>query len=692
MATDRFLSRDISWLFFNDRILSEAADPSVPVLERIKFLAIFSSNLDEFYRVRIPLMLARQQLEKLPQVELPALNASAETEFLVSRQIIRSQQEHYGRLLREQLVPELAKLATRWLYDEPIPDSIGRETEDHFFSDIAPFLQPVVVASAADFFPVSNKLYLLVNFDQSAARSPVVVNIPTDERPRFLALKKDNLDYIVFTDDIIRSKLPLLFPGAAISSCYSFKITRDADLNLEDELLETLAEDIERLLATRDGGLASRLLYEAGMPLRDLQFLAGVCRLPLAAAVEGGRYHNLKDLMGLPVAGRAGRYPPRPSLLPELTRLQQSLFDVISAGDIMLHPPYHSYQPAIRFFSEAAIDPSVKEIFVTLYRIASDSKIAQALITAARNGKQVQVFMELKARFDEANNLRWAKKMKSAGVKVIYSIPRLKVHAKMALVKKEKNGRNYYYSLLSTGNLNESTAKLYTDHVLMTADKAISRDVEMLFLFLSRRKRPDEKNTISFSSLLVAQFNLQQRFLGLIDREIDNARAGRASGIRIKVNNLEEPVMIAKLYEASRAGVKVQLMVRSICCLSPGVAGMSENITVHRLVGRFLEHGRIFWFSNAGRGDLYMGSADWMNRNIHTRIEVCFPVSDQDIARQIEQILDWQLNDTVQAVNLNEEGLNEPLSHGDGAVAINAQDRIYDWLAAGANGTVYKTN
>ncbi|HLG39588.1 MAG TPA: phospholipase D-like domain-containing protein, partial [Chitinophagaceae bacterium] len=341
-------------------------------------------------------------------------------------------------------------------------------------------------------------------------------------------------------------------------------------------------------------------------------------------------------------------------------------------------PPYHDYGLVLRFFNEAAIDKDVEEIYVTLYRIAGDSRIATALISAAKNGKTVTVFVELKARFDEANNIRWAKRMKEAGVKIIYSIPGLKVHAKVALVKKKKDKRAKYYGLLATGNFNESTARFYTDHILMTANKELLRELELLFIYLAKRKIPDSIRDIEFKHLLVAQFNLQQRFLELIDREIEFAKRGLKAEITIKLNNLEERLLIKKLYEASNAGVTVNLFARSICGLIPGIEGLSGNITVKRIVDRYLEHGRLFWFNNNGSDELYAGSADWMNRNIYRRIEVCFPIYDEIIKNELKEMLSLQLKDNVQSVSIDEELNNNPIpANGE---KIRSQEAIYQMI------------
>jgi len=356
-----------------------------------------------------------------------------------------------------------------------------------------------------------------------------------------------------------------------------------------------------------------------------------------------------------------------------------SIFRTITGGERLLHLPYHSYNYILRFFNEAAIDPQVKEIYVTLYRVAANSHIVNALISAAKNGKKVTVFVELKARFDEANNLKWSKKMKAAGVRIINSIPGLKVHAKIALVNRFEDGNMNRYSLLATGNFNETTGRFYTDHVFFTSKKEFSDDLQQLFIYLQSRLQPEEFGKINFKHLLVTQFNMIKRFRKMIDREIENAKAGLPAHIIIKVNNLQERDMVEELYEASRAGVKIDLIVRSICCVAPGIEGQSENITIRRIVDRYLEHARVFMFYNNGDPEFYMGSADWMSRNLYSRIEVIFPIYDEKLKKQINDILQLQLNDTKKAVLFRADLSNEKiLTIGDRS--IPAQEAIYNYV------------
>ena len=670
-----FFNRDLSWLSFNGRVLSEAANQKVPLVERIKFLSIFSSNLDEFYRVRMPAILSFKKATGGPGVNNETIAADA-------TQLIKAQQEYFGKILSLELLPGLKEKNIRLIYKEPIPEEVHDELEEYFYSNVAAFLQIVNLSENEQlFFSENNQLYQVVLLQGESGRENVsIINIPSDKLSRFFTVTIERVKYIIFLEDIIHRFLSVLFPGATIKGVYNIKITRDADLDLEDEFAGDLAEKIENKIARRDLGYATRFLYEPGIPMRILHWLVNTLQLSKATIVEGGKYHNLKDFAGIPISDAALAYPDWPAIKNRFS-IAHSLFESIMEKDRIIHTPYESYNTILRFFNEAAIDPRVEEIFVTLYRIAGDSKIANALITAAGNGKKVVVFVELKARFDEANNIRWGKKMKAAGVRIIYSIPNLKVHAKVALVKRRKGDRMVYLGLLSTGNLNESTARFYTDHILLTAHPGMLSELELLFIFLSQKRKPVNPLEIAFTHLLVAQFNLQTVFFDLIDQEIRNAKLGLSAFIIIKMNNLEERKLISKLYEASQAGVQIQLIVRSICCLKPGQPGISDRISITRIVDRYLEHGRVFIFNNNNRELFFLGSADWMNRNIYSRIEVCFPVYDEQVRNELKQIIQVQLADNVQAVRINELLENVPVKNE--LEPIRSQEKIYRLLRAG---------
>lgn len=661
--------RDLSWLSFNERVLLEASREATPLLEKIKFLSIYSSNLDEFYRVRMPVLKALKKLSNKNNNDIQQpddlLKQAAET--------INKQQELFGTILKNTVLPQLKAHRINFIYNAAIPEPLKDELSNYFLTTILAFIQPVELSQPAlDFFPANNQLYFLVNAGDEK-RTSYVVNIPSNELSRFYETTYDGEKYVFFIDDIVRENLHLVFKGKGIKGCYSFKITRNAEMDLSDEYNTDIADLIEKQIQKRDLGLATRFLYEPDIPQATLMLLIQQLNLDHANVVKGGRYHNLKDLADFPVrdANLSNEKWPKtiyPPFNKELTLNQQIL-----EKDLLVNPPYQSYDNILRFFNEAATDELTTEIYTTLYRVASNSKIVNALITAAKNGKRVTVLVELKARFDEANNIKWAKKMKAAGVNIIYSVTALKVHAKVALVKQKKGIRVQYTGLFATGNFNETTANFYTDHVLMTAHKEMLSELEMLFIFLAKREKTVNPNLINFQQLLVAQFNLQAKFLALIQREIDFAKSGQPASIIIKLNNLEEEVMINKLYEAANEGVKIELIIRGICRLVP-----RENINIRRIVDRYLEHGRIFLFHNNGKEEMFLGSADWMSRNIYRRIEVCFPIYCNKIKNELKEMLAFQLKDNVQAVYIDTEMNNIPVPKEGNLV--QSQLAIYQYL------------
>ena len=678
MQAFTFFDRDISWLYFNERVLIEAQRSEVPLLERIKFLSIYSSNLDEFYRVRVPALMALKKLSEKEEMD----DADKNKEILSQlKEIVSSQLQSFGQILSEQILPALKENNIHLVYNEALPESILASTRAYFFTQVLAFLQPIsFLKSDKVCFPENNKLYALVilSSDNQQDEQLQIVNIPSNDLPRFYTVSQNGTQYIVFLEDIIKEHLHLVYKKSNVKGFYTFKITRDADLSLEDEYKGDLVEKLEKQIAKRDFGFATRFLFDAKIPKNHLETLTNYLNLKKQSIVEGGSYHNLKDFYAIPINNPEMKYDNWQAIHHEIPE-NQTLFGEIKQRDIIFHPPYQSYDTVLRFFNEAAIDQNVEEIYVTLYRVASDSRIVNALISAAKNGKKVSVLVELKARFDEENNIKWAKKMKAEGVKIIYSVPSLKVHAKIALVKKKVGKKISYFGLLATGNLNESTARFYTDHILLTAHQEMLAEMELIFRFLSKKKRkPNISDISNFKHLLVAQFNLQHQFIALIDREIAHAQKGLPAKITLKMNNLEEKVLISKLYEASNAGVKIELIIRGICCLMPGVKDMSENINVRRIIDKYLEHGRIFIFHNQGNQEIFMGSSDWMNRNIYRRIEVCFPIYDENIKQEILQIIDLQLHDTAQAVSINSESNNVFFPKAENA--LRSQAAIYHLL------------
>jgi polyphosphate kinase len=673
-------NRDLSWLTFNHRVLQEAKDKAVPLYERLKFLSIFSSNLDEFYRVRYPVVAAFSKLSKKTIRKEFFLTEDDLSEKIQTN--IKTQLNEFGEILLGDLIPALKEHNIFFYYNRPLlPEHIA-EAKQIFLSKVLSFIQPVFLNtdSVYDFLPENNRLYFIVTLQDNFKNmvNHVSINIPSYKLNRFFELSSvDETRYVVFIDDIIRENMGMLFPGQNIKSIYSIKFNRDAELSLNDEYNVDLLEKIEKQLSKRDIGAASRFLFENGMPVNLQLFLASLFKVKMSDMFEGGRYHNLSDLSSFPSFDKSLFYKKQePIYYPPI--MGGDIFSNIMNKDVLIHLPYQSYIPVLSFFNQAAVDADVKEIYITLYRVAAESHIVNALISAAKNGKKVTAFIELKARFDEANNIKWSRIMKDAGVKLIYSDPNIKVHSKIALVKKEISGKNICYAVLSTGNFNESTALYYTDHVLMTANKKICTELESLFGYLQKKKNDHEKKYIDFKELLVAQFNLLEEFESFINKEIEKKKNGLPAKIRIKVNNLEEPYFINLLYKASAAGVTIELIIRSICCIVPEKEKLSEHITVKRLIDKYLEHTRLFIFGEDDDAVVIMGSADLMTRNLRRRIEVCINIKDESCKQQLIHYFNVQWQDNTKATRILNNG--EQLRLSTTGTQHNAQSELYNYL------------
>lgn len=701
MAEVVYNDRDVSWLSFNERVLEEAADPTVPLAERVKFLAIFSANLDEFYRVRVVALRSLAAIRK--KKHLKHFPSDPQAVLATIATTVARQQRRFGALFDEVLCPALVQNQVVLYRQEPVADAHRDEMAHFFRSTVLSYLQPVFMGTAhrmkrRDTLPLldSQALYfgltLRPKIVQAATSegvassneaTPVLayLNIPKNKLPRFMALSPiDGVNYFAFLDDVIRANVGVVFPGYDVVECYSFKLNRAEGVSITDEYQGNLVRKIKSQLDKRKTAPPIRFLYDQAMPPDLLTRLTHLFRLQPDDLVAGGRYHSLSDLMKLPLAklpGLAG--PARPALPVAALEPYESLFEAISERDRLLHFPYQSYSYVLRFFNEAAIDPLVYSIQVALYRIATDSLIANALISAARNGKRVTVFVEVKARFDEANNLRWAEEMEQAGVTIIYSMPGVKVHAKIALVKRrhpslKKKASPQTFAYFSTGNFNEVTATIYTDQGLFTAHPGLTAELADVFRFLKK-----QQHVHHLKHLLVAPFNLQSRYLALIDREIQAAKQGLDAKMTIKLNGLEEQTMIDKLYEANQAGVQVTLLIRGICRLVPNVSGLSEGMVVIRLVDQYLEHGRVSVFHNGGQPEIYLASADWMTRNLYHRIEVGFPVYDPALQEELLTLIDLQVHDTAKACRIDEHGQNQPVPDQT-QPPIRAQVAMYEWL------------
>lgn len=675
-------NRDLSWLGFNERILMEAANKDVPLFERLKFLSIFSSNLDEFFSVRYPVVLAIGQLKTKTQKKIDkdrSENIVDKIQLTIERQL-----EEYGRILEQELLPNLQENGIVLYYNSSIRPEHKDEVREIFLSTILSFVQPVFLDANSEnkFSPESNQLYMIISLKKADHKElqHTIIKVPSDTLKRFYVLSPlEDKEYIIFIDDIIRENIHCIFPGFEISATYSIKFNRDSEVDLDEEYSGDILKKIEKKLHKRAKAPLSRFLYQSNMPRNVQLFVASYFKIDYEEMFAGNKYHNLKDLIKLPDFNKRLAYEKRKPLMAVKLNECGDIFRTMEERDILLHLPYQSYNPILTFFNQAAVDPEVDEIFITLYRVAENSLIVNALISAACNGKKVTAFVELKARFDEANNINWSRKMQDAGIKIIYSIPGIKVHSKIALVTKGKHANKKTYALLSTGNFNELTANFYTDHTLLTCNTAINTELHTLFQFLQKRERPTQTETIKFNTLLVSHFNMTEQFENLIDQEVKKAKKGLPALIRIKLNNLEEPKMIGLLYKASQAGVQIQLIARSICSLIPSSPGVSEHIKVKRIVDRYLEHSRIFIFgSDENNTCVFIGSSDWMTRNLHYRIEVCTPVYDSDCKKQLIDYFDLQWRDNDKAVLITENTEQQFITAQE--EKVNAQSAIYNYL------------
>ena len=682
----RYFKRDVSWLSFNYRVLMEAEDASLPIYERIKFLSIYSSNLEEFYEIRVAEH--RGVIMKKNFVEESAAEAE-ETLAAITREVNRQQRDYY-RIFYEQILPALNRQHI-FLYQDEHPQPFHEDfVRDFFNEEVFPFLSPVMIqAGEIRTFIRDRRLYLVIRMvkksdrledaDDKPAYHYALMKIPFSKVPRFIELPPhEGKYYIMFIDDIIRANLHSVFPGYEIESCYSIKISRDADIYLEDEGKGSILEKIRKKVKKRKIGALSRFMYDQAMPADFLAFVCGAFGILPDDLVVGGRYNNLQDLSKLPnPAGKQlEQHPPLPMRIPYLDEVG-SIFKVIKKRDVMLHFPYESFDYLLRFLMEAAFDPKVDEIKITQYRVAENSAVINTLISAAQNGKKVTVFVELKARFDEENNMRTAERMEQAGIKIIYSIPGLKVHAKVAVILRKDNpegAKRRDFAYLSTGNFNEKTAKIYADMALLTSQEAIITDINKVFAVLEGRLQAP-----TFRHLLVARFNMVPELQRMIQREIDHVQAGRKGRIILKMNGLHDQQMIDMLYRASEAGVEIDLIVRGICCLVPDQP-YSRNIRVTRIVDMFLEHARIWYFYNEGQDELFLTSADWMRRNLNRRIETAFPILDPEIKQEVIDILHIQLQDNVKACWLDSELRNCFKRERTTSSPVRAQLAIYDYL------------
>ncbi|MDX5480659.1 MAG: polyphosphate kinase 1 [Hymenobacteraceae bacterium] len=654
LAPAPLINRELSWLAFNYRVLQEAMDRTVPLLERVKFMAIFSANLDEYFKVRVATL---KRLIKLKKKTRSKLAEDPADTFEQVMQEVRRQQEEFGQVFRDGILADLRKSNINLLTENELNPEQQQFVCEYFTEHIQPHILPLLLDDTeTHFFLKDQTVYLGVHlFDPKEKGLKQerfsMLEIPTKKHgSRFVKLPTVNEQrYVMFIDDVIRFCLPELYPNYSRFEAHAVKVSRDAELDIEEEVSGSLMAKIQKSLKNRETGYPARLLFDPETPKSMLDAIMAHTGISEDELVEGSKYHNFRDFFQFPDFNLPDlKYTPQPTLVHPLLEKEKSLIAAMQKRDYIAHYPYQSFDYVLRLFDEAAKDPKVTAMSATLYRVADNSAIAKSLVRAAKNGKLVTVVVELKARFDEESNIFWAGKLQKAGANVILGVPDLKVHTKLGLITRNEDGKLMNYAYLSTGNYNEDTSRIYCDHALFTSNKEITQDVEQVFNFFIDRQH-DKK----FKKLLMAPINMRDRFVELINREMKHARQGKPASMILKMNALQDERMIKKLYAASQAGVKIELIVRGICCLVPGVEGLSENIRVRSIVDRYLEHARVYIFHNNGNEQYYVASADWMTRNLSRRVEVAFPLLQQDIIEQTRAIIDLQLADDTKARDIN---------------------------------------
>lgn len=669
-----YLERDISWMYFNHRILQEAQRENVPLLERMTFLGIYSNNLDEFFRVR---MASQSRI-----AESMEKSASADSEK--ARKIIKQISKLNAQFVKEysetihHVTDELKRENIYLVSDTEVSPEQMEFIRSYYKEKLAGSIVPIWFSAIKSMDCENDEnIYLAVKVSKEAKSSVdyAFLELPVDVCGRFVRLPDhEGKSYLMYVDDIIRCCLPLVFEGLGYTDfkAYAFKFTRDAEMEIDNDLRTGTLQKISKGVKSRKQGEPLRFIYDAQMP-KDLlkRVLRKMDLDSLDVVLDSGRYQNHKDMMGFPDCGRKDlKYPKWPSILKKELDGPDSLIQKIQQKDRFLHVPYHSFDSFIRVLQEAAVSKNVSSIKITLYRLAKESKVVKALIGAARNGKKVTVVIELLARFDEASNIHWSKKMQDAGIKVIFGVEGLKIHSKITHIGTRKGPD---IACISTGNFHEGNARTYTDCMLMTASQRLVKEVNMVFDFIERPYNP-----IRFRELLVSPNEMKKKFIALINNEIKNKKAGKPAYIKIKINHITDPIMVQKLYEASAAGVDIDLLVRGNCSLITGIEGISNHIHIRGIIDRYLEHSRIFIFANGGEEEkIFIGSADWMPRNLDHRIEVITPIYDPSLKGEMKRIVEYGLKDTLQGRIVDGRGDNK-LQSADEATSFRSQEALYN--------------
>lgn len=675
-----YQEKELSWLSFNERVLQEAADKSNPLVERVRFLGIYSSNLDEFYKVRF----ADVKRRLLISQERGSSTSGRNLLKKIQNKVLKTEQE-FDHLYNDLLL-EMARNQIFLVNEKQLSVNQQQWLIQYFKQYLRPYVTPTIITNDVQLlqFLKDDYTYLFIDIINKQQSTYALLEIPSDKVPRFVSLPPEpphKRKAIILLDNIIRYCLDDIFKGFFnydALNVYSLKMNRDAEYDLVHETESSLLEQMSSSLKQRLTAEPVRLVYQSDMPKEIVKFLCDKLAIgSYDSVIPGGRYHNFKDLINFPNIGTKHMVnKPLQQLRHIWFNHFRNGFDAIKERDILLYYPYHTFEHVLELLRQASFDPSVRSIKINIYRVAKDSRIIKSMIHAAHNGKKVTVVVELQARFDEEANIHWAKQLTEAGVRVVFSFPGLKIHAKLFIISRYENNHITYYAHIGTGNFNEKTAHTYTDFSLLTANPEITDEVRQVFNFIEKPYRP-----VNFHLLLVSPQNTRQRLYQLIDREIINARLGLPAGISLKLNNLVDKELIDRLYAASTAGVKIRLLIRGMCSLIPGIPNISENIQIISIVDRFLEHSRIYVFNNNNIKEVYISSADWMTRNIDYRIEVATRILAPELKQQVIDILDIQFNDTVKARIIDKDMSNNYVVRGN-RKKVRSQYAIYDYLKA----------
>jgi polyphosphate kinase len=679
LKKEHFINREVSWLHFNERVLQEAMDERNPIIERLKFLGIFSNNRDEFFRVRVATI---KRLALLDSSKRKKFGIDPDVLLREIQNIVETQEKKFTNTF-QKIKMELEKEDIVFLDENSLNKEQGKFVQKFFHNEVRPFLFPIMLSNlkSPDFLR-DNTIYLALELKDSKGEKDddfAIVIVPTDDVSRFVQLPGRKKKYLMFLDDVIRYAIGEIFNPFGYDKIrgYTIKFTRDAELDFDNDVSKSFIELMSESIKRRKKGLPVRFVYDEQIPEALLNKLTKKLQISEVDNTRGGsKYHNFRDFMSFPKIGSKHLVNPKTvplshSLLPR----NKSILEAIKKQDILLHYPYQSFQYIVDLLREAAIDPKVKAIKMTFYRAARNSNVMDALINAARNGKNITVFLEIQARFDEEANIYWIEKLTDEGAKIIKTLPGFKVHSKLLLIRRKENGENVYYANVSTGNFNESTAKVYSDDSLLTAHQGIAREINTLFHLFESPYNPPK-----FKHILVAPYYIRSSFIKLINREIKNAKEGKEAWVIIKVNSITDIKIVQKLYTASKAGVKIQIICRGICILVPQVKNLSENIEVISIVDKYLEHSRLFVFANDGEPKYFMASSDWMVRNFDHRFEAACPIYDVKLQEEIMKILQIQLADNVKSRYVNITPNNSYKEIREGEENVRSQIAIYDYL------------